>query len=257
MKLIESRENPAFKHLLKIDGGTRRHEQVLLDGVHLCESWLALHGQPDQMIVDHARMDRPDIAALVMQVDDHRGIALAPTLMARLIEVQSGQGIAFLVTPPAPMLPAAVTTTSVLLDRIQDPGNLGTLLRSCAAAGVSEVFLATGCAHAWSPKVLRSGQGAHFALNLYERVDPSALLDRVSLPVVATALDGADDLYRTTLPNACLWIFGHEGQGVSPELLARADWRVKIEQAANVESLNVAMAATLCLFEQRRRARRD
>ena len=128
--------------------------------------------------------------------------------------------MAFVVALPAPALPGAVDENCVLFDRIQDPGNVGTLLRTCAAAGIKRVFLATGTAAAWSPKVLRSGQGAHFALAIHEHVDLAALLPRLRAPLVAT-LDGASDLYRTALPERCAWVFGHEGQGVDAGLLPR------------------------------------
>ncbi|KAG1455603.1 hypothetical protein G6F57_015262 [Rhizopus arrhizus] len=116
--------------------------------------------------------------------------------MQSVARVGSGQGVAFLVTPPALELPVAVEENCVLFDRIQDPGNVGTLLRTCAAAGVKRVFLATGTAAAWSPKVVRSGQGAHFALAIHEHVDLAGLLPRRRVPWVATALDGAQNLAR-------------------------------------------------------------
>lgn len=255
MKLIESRDNPVVKTLMKLARGVRRDGSVLLEGVHLCQSWLAVHGQPDHAIFDHAKLDRPEIAAIADQVLETRATAFSPALMRSLAEVPSGQGVAFLVTPPSPMLPARLDENAVLLDRIQDPGNVGTLLRSCAAAGVKRVFLATGSAQAWSPKVLRSGQGAHFCLDIHEHVDALELLARTDIPVVATSLAQAEDLYQCELPRACLWVFGHEGQGVSATILAGASIRVTIPHDPAVESLNVAMAATLCLFEQRRRHR--
>ena len=146
---------------------------------------------------------------------------------------------------------------SGVLDGVQDPGNVGTLLRTCAAAGIKRVFLATGTAAAWSSKVLRSGQGAHFAMQIHEHVDLLALLPRLSVPLIATALDGSQDLYDADLPERCAWVFGHEGQGVAGELLAAAALRVRIaHEAGAVESLNVGAAAAICLFEHRRRFRR-
>lgn len=254
MKHISSRDNPAVKALAKLAGTAgKRGAPVLLDGVHLCQAWLQHYGAPDQAVFDIERLPQPDIAALAASVPDARCLALDARLMQSLASVESGQGVAFLVTPPAVDLPVEVDETCVLFDRIQDPGNVGTLLRTCAAAGVKRVFLATGTAAAWSPKVLRSGQGAHFALQIHEHVDLQGLLPRLRVPLVATALDGAQNLYEGRLPARCAWIFGHEGQGVDAELLAAARLKVCIpHDMAAVESLNVGAAAAICLFEQRR-----
>src|SRR5690606_4396398 len=123
---------------------------------------------------------------------------------------------------------------------------------TAAAAGIDQAFLSPGCAGAWSPKVLRSAQGAHFAMRLYEEVDLAALHARLRVPLMATALEQAQSLYQQPLPRECAWLMGNEGQGVAAELLDLADCRVFIPQAAGVESLNVAAAAAICLFEQRR-----
>src|SRR5690606_24427082 len=113
--------------------------------------------------------------------------------------------------------------------------------------------LSPGCASAWSAKVLRSAQGAHFVMTLHEHVDLAAVRARLDFPLMATALEQAESLYDAALPSQCAWLFGNEGQGVDPALLAQADLRLYIPQAENVESLNVAVAAGICLFEQRRR----
>lgn len=256
MKHISSRDNPAVKALAKLAGTAgKRGAPVLLDGVHLCQAWLQHHGAPDQAVFDVDRLSQPDIAALAAAVPDSRCLALDARLMQSVASVESGQGVAFLVTPPTLELPPAVEENCVLFDRIQDPGNVGTLLRTCAAAGVKRVFLATGTAAAWSPKVVRSGQGAHFALAIHEHVDLAGLLPRLRVPLVATALDGAQNLYAGRLPAQCAWVFGHEGQGVAPALLAAAKLKVWIpHDAVAVESLNVGAAAAICLFEQRRQA---
>jgi TrmH family RNA methyltransferase len=173
--------------------------------------------------------------------------------MRSLVAVESGQGVAFLVYPPRPRLPQSIDENCVLFDRIQDPGNVGTLLRTCAAAGVKRVFLGKGTAAAWSPKVLRSAQGGHFVLAIHEQLDLLALLPRLRLPLVATALTGAQNLFDRDLPPRCAWLFGHEGQGVAPDLLKYAQFILRIPHAEQaIDSLNVGVAAAICLFEQRR-----
>ena len=152
MKHISSRDNPAVKALVKLAGlAGRRGASVLLDGVHLCRAWLDHHGLPEQAVFDAERLDQPELAALAAALPSERCLALDARLMQSLASVESGQGVAFVVAPPAPALPGAVDENCVLFDRIQDPGNVGTLLRTCAAAGVKRVFLATGTAAAWSP----------------------------------------------------------------------------------------------------------
>ena len=153
MKHISSRDNPAVKALVKLAGlAGRRGASVLLDGVHLCRAWLDHHGLPEQAVFDAERLDQPELAALAAALPSERCLALDARLMQSLASVESGQGVAFVVAPPAPALPGAVDENCVLFDRIQDPGNVGTLLRTCAAAGIKRVFLATGTAAAWSPR---------------------------------------------------------------------------------------------------------
>ncbi|OZI74729.1 TrmH family RNA methyltransferase [Bordetella genomosp. 12] len=257
MKLITSRDNPAVKALYRLaEQAGRRGAPVLLEGVHLCQAWLARHGAPEQAVFDADRLDHPELADLARQVPERVALALDARLMRGLGSVESDQGVAFVVRPVSPALPETITANCVLLDRIQDPGNVGTLLRTCAAAGIRQAFLATGSAAAWSPKVLRSGQGAHFALEIHEHVDLHALSQRLEIPMAVTTLEASEDLFATALPPALAWVFGHEGQGVDAHLQARAGLRLRIEHDAQaVESLNVGAAAAICLFEQRRQAR--
>jgi TrmH family RNA methyltransferase len=255
MKLIASRDNPLVKDLHKIAATAgRRGSQVLLDGVHLCQAWLALHGAPVRALFDAARLNKPELAALAAALPAELCVALEPQLLRALSSVEADQGVAFLVQPPQPELPAQLTDACMLLDRVQDPGNVGTLLRTCAAAGIHRVLLSEGTAAAWSPKVLRSAQGAHFALSVHERIDLVQALERLRVPLAVTTLDDATSLYEADLPAACAWVFGHEGTGVSQDLQQAASVRIRIpHDTAAVESLNVAAAAAICLFEQRRR----
>lgn len=255
MKHIASRENPLVKTLLRVAAaGGRRESRVLLDGVHLCDAWLAHHGAPTRAVFDVARLDRPEIARLAAALPKEVCVSLDTRILHAVASVDSDQGVVFLVQPPQPALPEHIDESCVLLDRVQDPGNVGTLIRTCAAAGIQRILLSEGCAAAWSPKVLRSAQGAHFALALHERVALDQVLPRLSVPLVATALQESISLYDANLPPRSAWVFGHEGQGIAPALLQAADLRVRIPHDTQaVESLNVAVAAAICLFEQRRR----
>lgn len=257
MKQIESRDNPFYKNLRKwSDAQGRAGAPVLLEGAHVCEAWLLHHGLPAYCLFDQERLSDPRLAHLVAAVPQPLVRLVPGRLLKALGEVPSDQGVRFVVQPPEPGLPDVLSDAAVLLDRVQDPGNVGTILRACAASGVNRVLLSPGSASAWSSKVVRSAQGAHFALDIHEHVDLAKVVQDAAIPVVVTTLEQATDLYQTALPTCAAWIFGHEGRGVSTALQAMATQRIRIDhERSAVESLNVAMAATLCLFEQRRQHR--
>ena len=142
----------------------------------------------------------------------------------------------------------------MVLDRLQDAGNVGSILRSAAAFGITQVLALVGTAALWSPKVLRAGQGAHFGLQLCEGLSVHDL-DALQLPLVAASVHAGDELPQAALPAPCAWVFGHEGQGVAADLLARCTHTVRIPQPGGQESLNVAAAAAVCLYESLRRSR--
>lgn len=262
-RLIQSRDNPLYKRVARLlqDGAAAAREKrrgnpsVVLEGIHLCQMWLEHAGQPAQALFDAQALERhAEIAGLHARLLPERCALLAPALAASLSQVVNGPGVYFLAQPPQPPLPDRIDQAALWLDRVQDPGNVGTLLRTAAAAGIRTAFLSQGCASAWSGKALRAGQGAQFAMTLHHDADLARLRAQADIPLVATALHDAVPLYDADLPAACLWVFGNEGQGVSADLLHSADLRVFIPQSDAVESLNVAAAAAICLFEQRRQA---
>jgi TrmH family RNA methyltransferase len=134
----------------------------------------------------------------------------------------------------------------VVLDRVQDAGNVGSILRSASAFGFRQVVAVKGSAALWSPKVLRAGMGAHFALDLIEGVEHAAL-HALQVPLLVTSSHSGEWLHRAALPWPCAWVMGHEGQGVSPALEERSALRIRIAQPGGEESLNVAAAAAICL----------
>ncbi|MGB6102563.1 MAG: RNA methyltransferase [Pusillimonas sp.] len=261
MRHISSRDNPLYKRLLRLVRGKREKNPdsaaapyVVLEGVHLCQAWLQHAGQPELALFDLQRLEtQPELQSLAGRLTPDLSHSCEPRMAAGLSQVEHGQGVYFVVAVPEPALPERIQDNCIWLDRIQDPGNVGTLLRTAAAAGIVHAYLSTGCASAWSAKVLRSAQGAHFVMTIHEHVDLLAAHARLAVPLVATALDDAESLYDAVLPARCAWLVGNEGQGVDAVLLARADVRVFVPQASDVESLNVAVAAGVCLFEHRRR----
>ena len=251
---ISSRDNPLYREFVDLSGSARERRRLgrsVLEGIHLCEAYLQRHGSPLSSIVSESGVAHPEVTELLTQ---HRVVPAIVTdaLFAGFSTLAQGVGIAFIVETPNPTLPETIELDAVYLDRLQDPGNVGTLLRTCAAAGVKTVFTAPGTAWCWSPKVLRAGMGAHFHLSIHEAVAWSAVHERLRIEAIGTRTSQAESLYRSELRAPCLWLLGSEGDGISAPVAADTDRWVRIPQAAGVESLNVAAAGALCLFEQRR-----
>lgn len=258
MKTITSRDNPLYKRLKLLAHSTqqlRRSGQALLEGAHLAAVYLDKAGQPQTCVVAESALRLDEIQALIARVEPPRMVTLADALFAQISTLAQGLGILLLIEPPAPVLPPCIDAGCVILDRVQDAGNVGSILRSAAAAGIGQVFCAPGTALPWSAKVLRAGMGAHFLLTIHEQIDTAALAAQLAIPVAITDSHGAAPLYDCDLTGPLAWVFGNEGVGVSPEWRAAAARRVTIPQPGGMESLNVAAAAAICLFEQCRQQR--
>jgi TrmH family RNA methyltransferase len=253
VKLIRSRDNPFFKQLKRLaESGRERRKRgrIVLDGLHLVAAYEAVHGPVETLVAGESALAGGEIAAFSKDRDP---IVLADSLLRDLGLVDTPSGLLAVAPLPTATGVPATDADAVLLDGVQDPGNVGTLLRTAAAAGIRQVLLSPGCAAAWSPKVLRAGQGAHFVLNLFEEADLPAFLTAYRGTVAVTCLDGATSLYEAHWHGPLVWIFGAEGQGVRPELIEQATLRIRIPMPGAVESLNVAAAAAICLFETVRR----
>ncbi len=249
---VSARDNPLLVQLRRLaqDGNAyRRVGRVWIEGEHLCSALRQRGGAAAQAVVCDSAWQRPalrDLAGWAARV------TLVPdALFAGLSALESPAGIGFVLDlPAAPALDARAA--SVVLDRVQDAGNVGSILRSAAAFGVPQVLSLKGTATLWSPKVLRAGMGAHFALRLVEGLD-EADLAALQVPLVAAAPHAGAELPSAALPRPCAWVLGHEGQGVSTTLLSRCSLQVRIPQPGGEESLNVAAAAAVCLYESARR----
>ena len=253
MKHITSRDNSLFKQLRKLADSARERRkcgQVLLDGAHLVEAYAAACGQPELLIVAEGDCS-PDAVRVLQRMAQVETVMLPPAMLAEISPVTTPTGLLALAAMPHLPLPAAPAFT-LLIEDIQDPGNLGSMLRSAAAAGVEAVYLSTGCADIWSPKALRGGQGAHFILPVAERADLVEVASSFAGRTLAAELGGTS-LYECDLDGAVAFIIGNEGAGLSAELLAAASERVRIPMPGSVESLNAAAAAAVCLFERVRR----
>ena len=248
---ITSRDNPALLRLRKLSSDShayRKTGSVWLEGDHLARAALQRGYAPTLAVVTESGYADPVLQQLADAAP--RVLVVPEVLFKGLSGLESPAQIGFEMPHDGhAALRAGVDT--VVLDRLQDAGNVGTILRSAAAMGFRQIAALKGTAALWSPKVLRAGMGAHFGLHLVEGLNP-ADLDALQVPLVATSSHAEQMLHVVTLPTPCAWVMGHEGQGVQPELMQRCALTVGIPQPGGEESLNVGSAAAVCLYESAR-----
>ena len=242
---IQSRDNAFVKDLRRLAHDStayRKQGRVWLEGDHLCRAALARGLAPAIAVFSESfwPLAPTQYAQAAIKI-----IVLADALFADISGLESPASMGFIIDLP---VSADLQTdgATVILDRVQDAGNVGSILRSASAFGFRQVVALKGSAALWSPKVLRAGMGAHFALSLIEGADLDDLI-ALRVPLLVTSSHAGDFLHRAALPWPCAWVMGHEGQGISPILEERAALRIRIAQPGGEESLNVAAAAAICL----------
>jgi len=243
---VTSRDNAIVKELRKLSQEStayRKHGRVWLEGDHLCRAALARGVKPALAVFSESYWPLAEESFTQAAI---KNIVISDALLPEISGLESPAPMGFVIELPTavPLLPGAA---SVILDRVQDAGNVGSILRSAAAFGVTQIIALKGTAALWSPKVLRAGMGAHFGLRLVEGVTADAL-GALTVPIVVTSSHQGSFLHQQKLPNPCAWAMGHEGQGVSEALMALASLSVRIDQPGGEESLNVASAAAICLY---------
>lgn len=246
---ITSRQNPLVKKLYKLATKSASYlvtSEVWLEGEHLCQAYLEKIGLPSVVVCNYTAYERNVFAHLVKAKDTF--FVLDDSLFKQMSGLQSATGIGYLilVDDNRQLMTKAPT---IVLDRLQDPGNVGNILRSAAAFGFHQVLALKGTCALWSPKVLRAGMGAHFSLKLSEQLDISDIFTYLQIPMIATSSHTSTMLHKAKLPWPCAWILGNEGQGIDLALLSKSDLTVCIEQPGGEESLNVATAASICMYE--------
>lgn len=256
MKALQSRDNPRLKLLQRLVAKPRECRKAgvaLLDGVHLLAALLDSGGVPEWGVVSAPALARDEVAAAVALAES-RGcewFLLEEGLLRTVAPTQQPSGVLALMPLPAKGRGRPAAGFALLLEDIQDPGNLGTLLRSAQGAGVAQVLLSRGCAEPWAPKVLRAGMGAHFGLRLFEDQDLPAFA-RQQGGVLAAAADGTLSAWQADLAQAGGVAIGNEGAGLSPVLRRACAAAVAIPLAPGCESLNAAVAGSVLLFERAR-----
>jgi len=242
---IHSRDNAFVKNLKRlshVSTAYRKQGQVWLEGDHLCRAALARNMKPAAAVFSESFWP---LAQAEWTIEALKTIVLSDALFADISTLESPAAMGFVMDfPTAPLIQSGIA--SVILDRVQDAGNVGSILRSAAAFGFGQVIALKGTAALWSPKVLRAGMGAHFGLNLVESAE-LVDVDVLAVPLIVTSSHQGSLLQNTALPRPCAWALGHEGQGVSEALMVRAALSVRIGQPGGEESLNVAAAAAICM----------
>ena len=265
IEFITSKDNVLLKEIRQLQATGPKGQkarftsgQALLEGIHLVQTWV---GDPALkfLITSELGLQNLEIAQAVYDhveiCPETRVYQLDKGLWDLLSDLVNAPHIAGLLDLPKTALNpqqsvATIAGDVIILDRIQDAGNVGTILRTAAAAGFSQVIALTGCAHLWSSKVLRAGMGTHRLLDLYEGWSIQQVLSAVTAPLFAATADGELELFHMheELIHPVAWVMGSEGHGVSADLMAQAKG-VSIPIDPRVESLNVSTAAAVCLFE--------
>lgn len=251
--VLASRDNPAFRRWKKLADSARARREArmtLLDGDHLLAAYLDAGGEP-RSVMRAASSDAAKLAPLASRCAQARSVVLPDALFAELSPVAAPSGVAaevaWLAPPPVPGVPLVA-----VLEDIQDPGNVGAMLRTAAAAGATRAVLSKGCHDPWSPKALRGGQGAQFVLPLETGIDLVEWLAGFAGDRLALAPGEGGSLYRRVLTGPLAFVVGNEGAGLSPAVCAAAGATVGIPMRGSVESLNAAAALAVALFEAAR-----
>jgi len=253
VKSIRSRDNPQIKALIKLAASSRERRRTgttILEGEHLVRAYQESGGVAETILASETALADPEVRRFFENVPARSRLALADGLLDRISQLVSSAGVAAVVrTPEPPPLPQTLSNC-LLLENIQDPGNLGSILRTAVAAGTPQVFLSRESVFAWSPKVIRAGMGAHFFLSILEGVDLGEIARSFRGSVVAMEPRAGGSLYDLDLKGPVAWVFGNEGAGLSERAGRLATHRARIPMPGQAESLNVAAAVAICLFEQ-------
>jgi TrmH family RNA methyltransferase len=254
---VTSRNNPRLREAAALIASSRERRKsgkCVLEGEHIVTTYVERHGAPESLIVTAAALEIPAIRTLT-EAHPARMLVVSDSLFAATSSLPADVGVLAVVATPRPKA-LGFPDFCLLVDDVQDPGNIGSMLRSAAGAGVAQVLLSKQSAFAWSPKVLRAGQGAHFAVDIHEDVDLAAWARAYrdnNGEIVATVVEGGTSLFEAPLGQRIALAIGNEGAGLSASLAELATQRVTIPMPGGMESLNVAAAAAVCLFECVRR----
>ncbi len=243
--VIQSRDNALIKDLRRLSQDStayRKQGRVWLEGDHLCTAALTRGMTPEIGVFSESFWN---VAPQDLVRGARKNVLVADALWREISSLESPAQMGYVLgLPETPTLDPQAPT--VVLDRLQDAGNVGSILRSASAFGFTQIAAIKGTAALWSGKVLRAGMGAHFALRLVDGLSEEDVA-ALQVPLLATSSHQGELLHKAKLPWPCAWLMGHEGQGVSQTLQERASVHIRIAQPGGEESLNVAAASAICL----------
>lgn len=258
MNTITSKDNPQVKQLKRMLNQPKRSDAwMVIEGIHVCQAFVEHGARPNRVWVSESGLHNPEITTLLerLGVLDTSVYVLSDAVFREISSLDQGVSLALEVARPRHDLADIQSLTHVvLLDGIQDPGNMGSIIRSAAASGVSHLFLSTQCVNPFSPKVLRAAVGAHVGVQIVESCDLDEVIDllrTLHIQVIGTSSHTDLSIYQMDLKPATAWLLGNEGAGVSDQLLDKAHALAQIPMMTG-ESLNVAAAAAVCFFETAR-----
>ena len=249
MKRIISPDNSTFKSLKRLASFSRERRKqgkCLLEGWHLLESYRSRYGAPELVLLTERAASFKKNALL-----DSNTVLISERLFGELSQVTTPVGVLAVINTPQPANHKP-GNFCLLLEGIQDPGNLGTILRTAASVGCKQIYLSQDSVFAWSPKTLRAGQGAHFFLDIFEGIDLASFIKNYHGRVLAAVATGGQSLFEVDLSGAVALLIGNEGAGLSTELLNTIQEKITIPMPGAALSLNAAVAAALCLYEKLR-----
>lgn len=250
MEIIRSRQNAKIKQITKLVTEAKARRQAgltVIDGVSFVRDYIAKFGQPEMLLIDETKQQR--VQAVLELVSDYT--LVAPEVMKTISPVKTNAGVLAVVKIPTASRFQSTERSVILIDQVQDPGNLGAICRLALAVGIRDIMLADGSVDAFAPSVIRASAGAVFDLNIYQKTDLAQFITtHADYQFIATSSHAEKNIFELDLTGKIGWLVGNEGAGVSPALLQMATLTTKIPQSDKLESLNLAMATTVCLYEQ-------
>ena len=257
--IVSSRKNPAVMRYRLLNGDKRAREEWELfniEGVRLCEEAAAAGLYIESAFITETAVSKyPETYKKLREVCEP--VVITDAIGEYIADTKSPQGVFMTAVQPVGFagFDAADNGRYILLDGLQDSGNLGTIIRTADAFGINGVILSPDCADVWSPKVVRSAMGSLFRLPVMTQRLPE-LIKRLRTgghKVYAAVLDkNAQSIDEATFPAKCSVVIGNEGNGVSPEVINSADGNIYIP-IRNAESLNAAIAAAIFCYEMRKK----
>jgi len=247
---LESKDNAKIKHLrglIELNSARKKHQQTVLEGTHLCLAWLQQQKKLFSLFTTEQALEHPDLKKIIELHQGHVFI-ISEVLYKDLSTLGNTLPCLAIIDLPKTASTIDYNVDTLILENVQDPGNVGTLLRSAAAANIKQIICTQGSASLWTPRVLRAGMGAHFSLSCFENFQLTDILPKFDIHVFVTSSHRSTSLYSKDLSKPCVWILGNEGQGASDYALEHAQ-SVTIPQPGGQESLNVAIAGSICFFE--------